>query len=161
LLIHASQQWDYSPDDALQLINKNIHPSFERKLTNYRFDEDERIRSDHVDLISIESFAGFADGIETYVDIKGLEIPDAERLRPLAQRKKVSRAVAVTGFEKKAILIKKELAEKRRNKAYKSTSSSQTKSKKPTSSSGSSKKRKAEPAPVEKKSSKKSRKSKD
>lgn len=121
---------------------------------------DERIRSDHVDLISIESFAGFAEGIETYVDIKGLEIPDAERLRPLAQRKKVSRAVNVTGFDKKAAEIKKEMAEKRRNKAYKAKPSSQ--SKKPSSSSGAaSKKRKAEPAPVEKKSSKKSRKSRD
>jgi hypothetical protein len=48
------QQWFYSGDHALDL--KNLHEDYKKKLRKYRFDVDERIRSDHLDFVGYVSF---------------------------------------------------------------------------------------------------------
>lgn len=41
----------------------------------------ERILSDHYDFVALESFAGFCDGIETYLKMTGLSMSDEDRCR--------------------------------------------------------------------------------
>lgn len=63
----------------------------------------QRIKSDHVDFVGIECFAGFADGIYTYLNISGLEVDDIERMKAEHRRKKSNRVVRMTGFTLKDV----------------------------------------------------------
>lgn len=105
MLTCYTPQWFYTPDQALDL--PNIHEDYKKKLRKYRWDDNERIRSDHVDFCGIECFGGFADGIETFVSIHGVEVDDRERLQAERKGKTVkcrSKAgVRVDGFSVKEI----------------------------------------------------------
>lgn len=93
--------WYYTPDQALDL--PNIHPDYKQRIRKYRFDDNERLRSDHVDFVGIECFGGFADGIESYLSIHGLSVDDKRRLKNPDKPPKSSRknGVAVDGFKVK------------------------------------------------------------
>ena len=92
--LFISHQWFYSGDHALAL--KNLHGDYKKRLERYRFEDHERIRSDHLDFIGIECFAGFADGIETYLNLTGLEVDDRDRLKAPSMRAKNKKHVAMT-----------------------------------------------------------------
>lgn len=73
------------------------------------------IRSDHLDFVGIESFAGFADGIVTFLKIQGLAVEDIERLKAPSKRKKIPDekipAVNLVGFTNKANAARKKRQE--------------------------------------------------
>lgn len=51
-----------------------------------------------MDFIGIECFAGFADGVYTYLNVLGLEVDDEERMKAAHRRAKSRRIVRMTGF---------------------------------------------------------------
>ena len=118
-------QWYYTPDQVQDL--KNVHQDYKKKIRKYRFEENERIRSDHVDFVGIECFAGFADGVETFLSVHGLEVDDKERIaRQLARSTKErnreipcrSKAgVRVEGFTTKGATVRTSQTSKVTNKA--------------------------------------------
>ena len=105
--------WMYSKDDVPKL--KYLHEGFKTKLLKYRMDEDERIASDHYDFIGrvpfpqalvclqqphltramnypgIDSYAGHAEGMYNYLTLRGLSVPDDERLKPPHMRIKLKK----------------------------------------------------------------------
>lgn len=48
---------------------------------------------------SIECFAGFADAIESYLNLSGLEVDDRDRLRHPSMRAKNKKFVMMTGWK--------------------------------------------------------------
>jgi len=107
-------QWYYTGDQANQL--HRLHPTLKTKLRKYTFDGPEMIRSDHLDFVGIESFAGFADGIVTFLKLKGLAVEDVERLKAPSKRKHIPEEKIppfnLQGFSNKANAARKRKQEK-------------------------------------------------
>lgn len=95
-------QWMYAPEHVDTL--KTLHKDYKKWVKQYRFDDGEFVDSDHIDFIGIETFAGFADGVETFLRITGLTVEDEERLKPEHKRKKprANLYTRMTGFKLKA-----------------------------------------------------------
>jgi len=98
-------RWMYSKDDGLKLKDTEMHKSFVKQLREYRMDYDERIDSDHLDYIGIDSYGGAADGIYNYLELNGFEVKDVERMKKPHLRKNVPKGKAplkrIFGFDRK------------------------------------------------------------
>lgn len=80
----AVPQWLYSPGEALD--SPYIPQDVKEQIESWEFERDEKIRTDHYDFISLETYSYSAPPFRTRIELTGMGVSDDQIVTARGQR---------------------------------------------------------------------------